>query len=181
MLGQGEHSWLCGNKASLHPDSVFKLVSFLYLSALSVKVKCPLSICLSPWAVQGVPHRARPLPELTHVGYDHRCLQSSFVPQNPSQWVHGSVVEWANPLVCQVLSDLDWQMTGPFADCKWALPHCRPLLKCTGKAKVRADIASELWNLPFICALAAGHQQTFPQVVDVLHRGLMLKQVQKSP
>lgn len=79
------HSWMCGNKASLQPDSVFHLVSFLYLSALSVKVKCPLSICLSQWTVQEVPRRARPPPELAHVGYGHMCLQSPFVPGSPSQ------------------------------------------------------------------------------------------------
>lgn len=61
---------MCGNQASLQHDSVFRSVFFLYLSALSVKVKCPLS-CLSPWAVQEVLHRVRPLPELAQVGYGH--------------------------------------------------------------------------------------------------------------
>lgn len=85
MLGQGENSWMCGNKASLKLDSLFQLVSFLYLSALSVKVKCPLSLCLSLWAVPEVAHRAQPLLELAHAGYGHMGLQFSLVPESPSQ------------------------------------------------------------------------------------------------
>lgn len=61
--------------------------------------------------------------------------------------------------VYQVLSDLGWKMAVPFLDYKRALPHCRPLMQSTGKAKIPR--LAELWNLPFICTLAAGRQQPF--------------------
>lgn len=137
MLGQREHSWMCGNKALIQPDSVFQLVSFLNLSALSIKVKCPLSICLSPWAMQEVAHRARPLPESAHIVWSH-VATVSFCSQKPFS---GQTL-W----ICQELSDLGWKMTAPFTDCKWAHPHCRPLMKCTGKAKVGGDTTSN-WAL----------------------------------
>lgn len=59
-------------------------------------------------------------------------------------------------------------MAVPFLGCEWVLSHCRPLMKCTGKAKTGGH-ATFSWTLTsaFVCVPDASREQTSSQALTL--------------